>query len=96
MTSWSLAGWGMGAETGREGREGCAKDAKENQKIQKIFKDSFQSLKRLLVLIPPWIFFYCPLSRPSRNLSALSALRALRVQKSAFVLKTANQPRTAQ
>ena len=91
MTIWSLAGWGMGAETGREGREGCAKDAKENQKIQKVFKDSFQSLKRLLVLIPPWIlFFSCPLSRPSRNLSAL------RVQKSAFVLKTANQPRTAQ
>ncbi len=91
MTIWSLAGWGMGAETGREGREGCAKDAKENQKIQKILKDAFQSLKCLLPLIPPWIlFFSCPLSRPSRNLSAL------RVQKSAFVLKTANQPRTAQ
>ena len=91
MTIWSFAGWGMGAETGREGREGCAKDAKENQKIQKVFKDFFQSLKRLLVLIPPWIlFFSCPLLRPSRNLSAL------RVQKSAFVLKTANQPRTAQ
>ncbi len=82
------SGTGTGTDTGREGRESCAKDAKENQKIPIFFEIFSQNLKCTFLYSPIWVlFFFFPLSRPSRN------LRALRVRQSAFALRTTNPSR---